>query len=60
MLCYKDRTYCPFHLLCKKGYTCKRALTDKVRRGAIDAKLPVSQFVEFPDCFDVIWGELKK
>lgn len=51
MLCYKDRTYCPFSILCRDGYTCDRALTDKIKKDAEKFGLPISQFNDFPECF---------
>lgn len=51
MMCYKDRTYCNFFLLCKTGHDCDRALTNEVAEGAKKAGLYISQYAEFPDCF---------
>ena len=51
MLFYKDRTYCPFGILCRDGYTCDRALTDKIKKDAEKFGLPISQFNDFPECF---------
>ena len=51
MVCYKDRTYCPFSILCRDGYKCDRALTEEVKQGAEKASLPVCQFNDFPKCF---------
>ena len=56
MMCYKDRTYCMFWLICKNGNTCDRAFTDDVKQAAEKAGLPVSFFAEFPECF-IRWFE---
>jgi len=41
---YKDKTFCPFYLLCTKGYSCERALSEKVRDEAHKCGLPVCQY----------------
>lgn len=51
MLCYKDRTYCPFYTTCKHGMTCPDALTDAVVSAATSAKLYVSQLLHRPECY---------
>lgn len=56
MMCYKDKTFCSFWVLCKDAGGCGRVLTDKVRDEAKKAGLPISQFMDFPECFRVIWG----
>ena len=56
-MCYKDRTFCPYGLLCKKGYTCDRVLTEKIQEDASNADLPIAVYTSFPDCFTVIWEE---
>jgi hypothetical protein len=55
MICYKDKTFCTFHLLCKNGSGCDRALTPKVIK---DAKMwwgkdlaPIAQYKDPPECF---------
>ena len=56
MICYRDRTYCPFSGNCEQGRTCDRALTDQVRAdaqawwGSEDA--PISIFADPPPCYD--------
>jgi hypothetical protein len=55
MICYKDRTYCAYFLLCKKGYICDRALTEDIKAAATEANLPISQFIGFPECFVELW-----
>jgi hypothetical protein len=51
MLCYKDKTFCPYHLLCKDGHTCEDALTRDVFDKAQKAGLDISQYVNYPKCF---------
>jgi len=51
MICYRDRVYCSYHAICNKGWVCDRALTDKIRRLAVKADLPISQFIDKPHCF---------
>ena len=48
---YKDRTYCPFALLCNVGHSCDKALTQEVQDAATKAQLPVARYSEFPPCF---------
>lgn len=54
MICYRDRTYCPFFPLCKKS--CDRALTAEIKVAAEKEGLPIAQYMEFPKCF-VRWFE---
>ncbi len=55
MMCYKDRTFCPFWRECEAGEICRDALTEKVYDaavswwGGIDA--PISQFAGRPNCW---------
>ncbi len=52
MMCYRDMTFCRFYLLCAKGHTCERALTQDVKEAAVRAKLDICQFAEIPtECF---------
>jgi len=51
MICYKDRTYCPFFTLCKTGYECDRALTQLIKQEAKRVNLPISIYKGYPDCF---------
>jgi hypothetical protein len=51
MLCYKDKTFCPYHLLCKDGPKCEDALTRDVFDKAQKAGLDISQYVNYPKCF---------
>jgi len=55
MMCYRDKTFCTFGLLCKSSPECDRILTSEVRKGAEewwggpDAHICV--YGDFPDCF---------
>ena len=55
MLCYRDRTFCPYWEKCKDGVGCSRALTQEVKDGAIKwagSGYPlVSVFASQPECF---------
>lgn len=58
MLCYKDKTFCPFHESCKDGATCPDALTDKVKADAqrwwgdnCENGPPIAQWMDKPECF---------
>ena len=55
MFCYKDRTFCPFYLKCKDGFTCDRALTPVVKIAAYDwwggMDAPIVIYADKPKCF---------
>ena len=59
MLCYKDRTFCPYWEECKDGKTCPRALTSEVYADAkkwwgffkSEDEVPICTWAEKPDCF---------
>ncbi len=51
MLCYRDRTFCPFSESCKLGSECHSALTKEVEEGANRIGLPIAQFVNKPQCY---------
>ena len=51
MLCYKDRTFCPYWKRCKNGDSCERALTDEVIENAKRICLAIAQYGDKPDCF---------
>lgn len=56
MICYRDQTYCPFYNDCKKAKDCFSPLTQEVKDAAIAAHMPISQFIEKPEChtdFDI-------
>lgn len=46
-----DMTFCPFWADCKDGHKCHRALTPRVRKIAHGLPMPLSLFVDKPDCF---------
>ena len=56
MICYKDRTFCPFYKDCAKQNECGIALTPKVLEaankwwGKPDA--PIAMFASKPDCWE--------
>lgn len=52
MICYKDRTYCPFFTVCKGGFKCDRALTFKIKMDAKRAELPIEMYTDYPDCYN--------
>lgn len=51
MLCYKDKTFCPYWEECKKGNNCHRAYTDEVKKNASETELLVCLFNAKPLCF---------
>lgn len=61
MICYKDRTWCDFHVECTKGSTCDRALTQEVRKAADEwwgkgsGGAPIALFVAPPNCYEDIY-----
>jgi hypothetical protein len=57
MMCYKDMTFCPFYDKCRDGKSCDRALTDKVVADSVRYDMPISRFVNQPDCFMEITNE---
>ena len=52
MLCYKDRTFCPFYTDCKHGHDCKCAETPAVIKDADRVGLPISSLHGKPNCFE--------
>lgn len=56
MLCFRDRTFCPFYKTCKHGIGCDRALTIEVIEQATlwwgKEGAPISQFMEEPSCWE--------
>lgn len=63
MICYKDRTWCPFYPFCKKGYNCDRAcrqnVIDDAEKWWGGPGAPIATYAEFPECF-VRWFEEEK
>ena len=58
MICYKDKTFCSYNLICKNASECSRALTWEIKEAAIKSGLPVAVYTDFPDCF-VRWFDDK-
>lgn len=55
MICYKDKTFCPFHENCVKGAICPNALTDEIRKGAVEwmgDDAQIAQYMSVPSCFE--------
>ena len=59
MICYKDRWFCQFYLVCKEGHGCERAATPEVLKQAREAGLYIDYRLTFPECF-VAWFEQDK
>ena len=51
MICYKDKTFCPFWETCLHGTECDRALTEEVKKAAKDFGLPTALFATPPRCY---------
>ncbi len=55
MICYLDRTFCPFWMNCQDGDECHRALTKEVEDGAKEwwgrDHPPICIYGEKPKCF---------
>lgn len=51
MLCYKNRTFCPYYKTCYYGQVCSSALTPKIRVEAQQAKQALSQYISEPPCY---------
>ena len=51
MICYKDKTFCQFHVDCQDGPECHRALTKTVREAADLIELPIALWATPPECF---------
>jgi len=58
MICFRDRTFCPFYEDCKYGLACPVALTPQVEEAARawwwEENPPISQYAEKPECFEKI------
>ena len=52
MLCYRDRTFCPFYTDCKHGHDCTRAEKPAVIKDADRVGLPISSWLDKPSCFE--------
>jgi hypothetical protein len=59
MLCYRDKTFCPFDS-CKKFDTCSIALTEQIQKDAnawwmgfrSKDSVPLSRYAYKPECFE--------
>lgn len=54
MICYKDKTFCPFWENCKDSSTCCLALTPEVIEAAEswgDSGIPIATYSSEPKCF---------
>lgn len=51
MLCYRDRTFCPYYRECAKGSDCTAALTPEIEEAARRSGLLLASFLERPECF---------
>lgn len=56
MMCYRDKTFCPFWKDCKNSGLCGRALTDDVEVGAKRCGLGISLLAEMPSCHSTLCG----
>ena len=53
MICFRDKTFCPYYEECVKGENCPDALTEKVKEDAERwmKNAPIMQFAGKPECF---------
>ena len=57
MLCYRDKTWCPFYKSCSHGESCHDALTPTIMAQAIKwwgnpkEVPPISSYTEKPKCW---------
>lgn len=62
MLCFRDRTFCPFYSECKHGDKCKCALTPEIRKEAAEwwgsEDAPIAVYGEKPHCFEAMDNEV--
>jgi len=57
MMCFRDRTFCPFYTTCTQGDSCHHALTGEIERQANAEGILISRFVEEPGCYVSIKGD---
>ncbi|MCK5219830.1 hypothetical protein KAR10_09910 [bacterium] len=50
---YNDMTFCGFWKECGSYEVCSRALTEEVVQAAVKADIPICQFLDKPDCFEM-------
>ena len=51
MMCYQDRTFCPFSYECRDGAECPSAMTEDIEFKAQTAGYLICRFIEKPKCF---------
>ena len=51
MMCYKDKQFCQFWEKCEHGDTCPRAITEDVKKKAMEMNLPIDMNKVEPNCF---------
>lgn len=55
MMCFKDKTFCPFWKECISGIECLAALTPKVEEEAEkwwgNKDYPIAVYVDKPECY---------
>lgn len=51
MICFRDRTFCPFYEDCAVAASCDRVLTQKDIDEASEAGLSIGYYAEKPGCF---------
>lgn len=55
MMCYRDRTFCPFYAECGDGDGCRAALTQQVKDDAKkwwgNEDAPIAVYTDKPQCF---------
>jgi len=63
MICYQDRTFCTFGLICKNGHSCKNVLTEQVKADASTwwgkEGAPIAVYTSFPECFRPWFEEVR-
>jgi hypothetical protein len=54
-MCYKDKVFCTFGILCKNSLSCDRVLTKEITQEAEvwwgKPGAPICVYSEFPECF---------
>lgn len=50
--CYKDMTFCKWHLQCADGEKCPRAMSEEILEAAMAAQIPIATYISPPiDCY---------
>jgi hypothetical protein len=56
MLCFRDKTFCPYWESCINGKTCDRAITPEVIADGVkwwkSDDFPMAMYSEKPSCFE--------